>query len=147
MQGKDCSSCSKNAFLTFTGLVYFDCSLGNGLLVRTQLYSVLRYNRSWISCTLFSDIKGQDWSLALVWQYHILGRYILYLSGWKRINFFCVFVQVATSHGLGVFWKLLVRWKGSIYKLVWQNLVVYLALYSSLSLMYRFLLGEEARVS
>ena len=59
----------------------------------------------------------------------------------------CVFDQVATSHGLGVFWKLLVRWKGSIYKLVWQNLVVYLALYSSLSLTYRFLLGEEARVS
>jgi hypothetical protein len=46
-----------------------------------------------------------------------------------------------------VFWKLLFRWKGSIYKLVWQNLVVYLVLYSTLSLTYRLLLEGEARVS
>ena len=50
-------------------------------------------------------------------------------------------------HGLGVFWKLLFRWKGSIYKLVWQNLAVYLVLYGSLSLTYRLLLEGEARVS
>jgi len=46
--------------------------------------------------------------------------------------------QVATSSGLGVFWKLLFKWKGSIYKLVWQNLLLYLVLYYALSLIYRF---------
>ena len=56
-------------------------------------------------------------------------------------------VQVATSSGLGVFWKLLFRWKGSIYKLVWQNLLLYMALYYALSVLYRFLLDQPGRVS
>ena len=54
--------------------------------------------------------------------------------------------QVATSSGLGVFWKLLFRWRGSIYKLVWTNLALYIFLYYSLSLTYRFLLDEGGRV-
>ena len=54
--------------------------------------------------------------------------------------------QVATSSGLGVFWKLLFLWRGSIYKLVWTNLALYIFLYYSLSLTYRFLLDENGRV-
>ena len=54
--------------------------------------------------------------------------------------------QVATSSGLGVFWKLLFLWRGSIYKLVWTNLALYIFLYYSLSLTYRFLLDEGGRV-
>lgn len=54
--------------------------------------------------------------------------------------------QVATSTGLGVFWKLLFLWRGSIYKLVWTNLALYIFLYYSLSLTYRFLLDENGRV-
>ena len=70
--------------------------------------------------------------------------------------------QVATSSGLGVFWKLLFVWKGknmeicdltfhefikgSIYKLLWSNITVYLALYFALSLTYRFGLDEYGRV-
>ena len=70
---------------------------------------------------------------------------IEFVAAKKNIQVFLF--EVATSHGLGVFWKLLFRWKGSIYKLVWQNLAVYLVLYSSLSLTYRLLLEGEARVS
>ena len=55
--------------------------------------------------------------------------------------------QVATSSGLGVFWKLLLKWKGSIYKLVWQNLLLYLVLYYALSLTYRFGLNDPGKVS
>ena len=70
--------------------------------------------------------------------------------------------QVATSSGLGVFWKLLFVWKGknmeiwdlifheftkgSIYKLLWSNIAVYLALYFTLSFTYRFVLDEYGRV-
>ena len=54
---------------------------------------------------------------------------------------------MATCKGLGVFWKLLFRWKGSIYKLVWQNLLLYMALYYALSFTYRLLLDEKGRVS
>ena len=57
------------------------------------------------------------------------------------------FYQVATSSGLGVFWKLLIKWKGSIYKLVWQNLLLYLLLYYILSLTYRFGLNDTGKVS
>ena len=54
---------------------------------------------------------------------------------------------MATASGLGVFWKLLLLWRGSIYKLVWTNLALYIVLYYSLSLTYRFLLDPGGRVS
>ena len=49
--------------------------------------------------------------------------------------------------GLGVFWKLLFRWKASIYKVVWYNLLLYVILYFSLSLTYRFLLTGDNKVT
>ena len=55
-------------------------------------------------------------------------------------------VKVATCSGLGVFWRLLFQWRGSIYKLVWQNLLLYMTLYYGLSIMYRFLLNSDGRV-
>ena len=36
--------------------------------------------------------------------------------------------------------------KGSIYKLLWSNIAVYLALYFTLSFTYRFVLDEYGRV-
>ena len=54
--------------------------------------------------------------------------------------------QVTTVTGLGVFWKLLFLWKASIYKVVWYNLLLYVLLYFSLSLTYRFLLSGENKV-
>ena len=71
--------------------------------------------------------------------------------------------QVATSSGLGVFWKLLFVWKGvrmcksdnkcfnelikgSIYKLLWANITVYLVFYGALSFTYRSYLDEHGRV-
>ncbi|XP_023340441.1 uncharacterized protein LOC111710568 isoform X2 [Eurytemora carolleeae] len=53
--------------------------------------------------------------------------------------------EVATCTGLGAFWKLLFKWKGSVYKLVWQNLLLYMALYFSLSILYRFGLNEPGK--
>ena len=47
---------------------------------------------------------------------------------------------------MGVFWKLLFKWRGSVYKLVWQNLSLYILLYYSLSFSYRFILNESGRV-
>lgn len=52
--------------------------------------------------------------------------------------------NVFTSTGnYGIFIKLLLRWKGSIYKLVYRDLMIYVFLYSVLSLTYRFGLPEE----
>ncbi|XP_014247169.1 uncharacterized protein LOC106665333 isoform X2 [Cimex lectularius] len=53
--------------------------------------------------------------------------------------------QVASCKRFGCFWKLLFRWKGSIYKLLWPNLTVYIMMYSTLSICYRFLLDEHQK--
>ena len=52
--------------------------------------------------------------------------------------------EVFTSR-IGIFWKLLGRWRGSIYKLVWKELMVYMVLYGALSLVYRLVLGDYSK--
>uniref|UniRef100_A0A1B6MIT8 Bestrophin homolog n=1 Tax=Graphocephala atropunctata TaxID=36148 RepID=A0A1B6MIT8_9HEMI len=53
--------------------------------------------------------------------------------------------EVATCRGFGCFLKLLVRWKGSIYKLVWPDLIAFLTIYYSLSVLYRYVLDPDQR--
>nr|XP_045611052.1 bestrophin homolog 17-like isoform X1 [Procambarus clarkii]XP_045611055.1 bestrophin homolog 17-like isoform X1 [Procambarus clarkii]XP_045611056.1 bestrophin homolog 17-like isoform X1 [Procambarus clarkii] len=53
--------------------------------------------------------------------------------------------QVATCSGFGCFWKLLFRWKGSIYKLVWPELLVYSIAFYLFSFTYRFALSEDQK--
>uniref|UniRef100_A0A1I8NFV5 Bestrophin homolog n=1 Tax=Musca domestica TaxID=7370 RepID=A0A1I8NFV5_MUSDO len=54
--------------------------------------------------------------------------------------------EVATCRGFGCFLKLLLRWRGSIYKLVWLDLVAFLFLYYLLNIIYRFVLNAEQKV-
>ncbi|MFT7806967.1 bestrophin-2-like [Arapaima gigas] len=44
--------------------------------------------------------------------------------------------------GLGTFSHLLLRWRGSIYKLLYRELLIFTGLYFSLSIIYRFLLND-----
>jgi predicted membrane chloride channel (bestrophin family) len=53
--------------------------------------------------------------------------------------------EVATCRGLSCFLKLLLRWKGSIYKLVYMELIVFLLIYYTLNLIYRFVLNQNGR--
>ncbi|KAL1489718.1 hypothetical protein ABEB36_013654 [Hypothenemus hampei] len=53
--------------------------------------------------------------------------------------------EVTTSRGLGCFLKLLVRWKGSIYKIVWADLVFFLGLYYTLNICYMYAMGDNAK--
>ncbi|XP_047522702.1 bestrophin-4 isoform X3 [Pieris napi] len=53
--------------------------------------------------------------------------------------------DVATCRGFGTFLKVLNRWRGSIYKLIWLDLLVFLLLYYFLNLIYRLLLDEESK--
>ncbi|XP_054000930.1 bestrophin-4-like isoform X1 [Hylaeus anthracinus] len=53
--------------------------------------------------------------------------------------------EVATCKGLGCFLKLLLRWRASIYKLVWLDLALFLFIYYSLSSIYRLILDEEQK--
>lgn len=47
-------------------------------------------------------------------------------------------LKVANSR-FGGFSKLLFRWKGSIYKLLYKEFIVFVVLYALLSIVYRFL--------
>ncbi|KAG0717588.1 Bestrophin-3 [Chionoecetes opilio] len=53
--------------------------------------------------------------------------------------------DVATCRGFGCFWKLLFRWKGSVYKLVWPELLAYSCIYYVCNMVYRFALNEEQK--
>ncbi|XP_047545478.1 bestrophin-4 isoform X1 [Vanessa atalanta] len=53
--------------------------------------------------------------------------------------------EVATCRGFGTFLKVLYRWRGSIYKLVWLDLLVFLLSYYTLNLIYRLLLDEGSK--
>ncbi|KAK7067724.1 hypothetical protein SK128_005842, partial [Halocaridina rubra] len=50
--------------------------------------------------------------------------------------------KVANQRGFGSFAGLLLRWRGSVYKMVWQDMAVYILLYYSISFIYRFALFE-----
>ncbi|XP_055706039.1 bestrophin-4 isoform X2 [Phlebotomus papatasi] len=54
--------------------------------------------------------------------------------------------EVATCRGFGCFLKLLLRWRGSIYKLVWLDLVAFLTTYYMLSIIYRLVLNEQQQI-
>ncbi|CAG4964500.1 unnamed protein product [Parnassius apollo] len=53
--------------------------------------------------------------------------------------------EVATCRGFGTFLKVLYRWRGSIYKLVWLDLLVFLFIYYKLNIIYRMLLDEDSK--
>ncbi|XP_050437665.1 bestrophin-4-like [Adelges cooleyi] len=53
--------------------------------------------------------------------------------------------EVATCRGFGCFLKLLLRWRGSIYKLVWPDLAAFLICYYTLNMTYRFVLNQQQK--
>ncbi|XP_053956390.1 bestrophin-4-like [Anastrepha ludens] len=53
--------------------------------------------------------------------------------------------EVASCSGFGCFLKLLRRWRGSIYKLIWRDLLAFLTIYYTLSLIYLFLLNDTGQ--
>lgn len=44
-----------------------------------------------------------------------------------------------------IFVLLFDRWKGSIYKLVWPDLIAFLSIYYALSILYRYVLDPEQK--
>ncbi|XP_063837264.1 bestrophin-4 [Ostrinia nubilalis] len=51
--------------------------------------------------------------------------------------------EVPNGSSFGCFWRILLKWRGSVYKLVWRELLAYLTLYYTINLIYRFGLSEE----
>ncbi|UYV73544.1 hypothetical protein LAZ67_10004060 [Cordylochernes scorpioides] len=55
-------------------------------------------------------------------------------------------LEVAEAR-LGGLTKLLLRWRGSIYKLIWREMLIYISLYYILNLTYRFGLNGAQKTS
>ncbi|EDV40888.1 uncharacterized protein Dana_GF23693 [Drosophila ananassae] len=53
--------------------------------------------------------------------------------------------SVSTSSVVSNFLGLLLRWRGSIYKLVWHDLLAFMGLYFLLAVAYRFLMNEHGK--
>ncbi|GLV33970.1 Bestrophin 2 [Carabus blaptoides fortunei] len=51
--------------------------------------------------------------------------------------------EVPNGSSFGCFWRILCKWRGSVYKLVWRELLAYLFLYYSINLIYRYALNEQ----
>lgn len=59
-----------------------------------------------------------------------------------------VYADMMASQGnFGSFWRLLARWRGSVYKMVWQDMLVYTILFLILSLTYRLALNDAQKTS
>ncbi|XP_068205075.1 bestrophin-2-like [Palaemon carinicauda] len=55
--------------------------------------------------------------------------------------------MMASQGNFGSFWRLLARWRGSVYKMVWQDMLVYTILFYIISLVYRLCLDEQQRTT
>ncbi|KAF7264909.1 bestrophin-2-like [Rhynchophorus ferrugineus] len=53
--------------------------------------------------------------------------------------------EVTGSTGIGCFIKLLKKWRGSIYKIVWGDLILFLAMYYTLNISYLYGMNEFAK--
>lgn len=53
--------------------------------------------------------------------------------------------DVAAVGSFGVFWKMLFRWKGSIYKLVLPDMAIYIIFYYALNIPYRYAMSDHNR--
>lgn len=53
--------------------------------------------------------------------------------------------DVASCRSFGTFVKILFRWRGSIYKLMWKELVFYLIVYYSLNMTYRKVMNAKQK--
>ncbi|XP_048515522.1 uncharacterized protein LOC105684499 isoform X2 [Athalia rosae] len=51
--------------------------------------------------------------------------------------------EVPNGSSFGCFWKILSKWRGSVYKLIWRELIAYLVVYYVINLTYRYALNEH----
>ncbi|XP_070577580.1 bestrophin-4-like isoform X1 [Ptychodera flava] len=62
---------------------------------------------------------------------------------WRKGELTCK--QVRLMAKLGGFYKLLFRWKGSVYKLLWREALMFSFLYAMVSVIYRYVLGDAQK--
>ncbi|XP_015523594.1 uncharacterized protein Best2 isoform X1 [Neodiprion pinetum] len=51
--------------------------------------------------------------------------------------------EVPNGSSFGCFWRILCKWRGSVYKLIWRELIAYLIVYYIINFTYRYALNED----
>ncbi|XP_011315205.1 bestrophin-3 [Fopius arisanus] len=51
--------------------------------------------------------------------------------------------EVPNGSSFGCFWRILIKWRGSVYKLIWRELLAYLFVYYMINLTYRYALNDQ----
>ncbi|KAG5333748.1 BEST4 protein, partial [Acromyrmex heyeri] len=54
--------------------------------------------------------------------------------------------EVPNGSSFGCFWRILIKWRGSVYKLIWRELLAYLFFYYLINFTYRYVLNEHQRL-
>ncbi|XP_025989069.1 uncharacterized protein LOC105201856 [Solenopsis invicta] len=54
--------------------------------------------------------------------------------------------EVPNGSSFGCFWRILIKWRGSVYKLIWRELLAYLFFYYLINFTYRYVLNEHQRI-
>ncbi|XP_070167748.1 bestrophin homolog 15 isoform X1 [Polyergus mexicanus] len=54
--------------------------------------------------------------------------------------------EVPNGSSFGCFWRILIKWRGSVYKLIWRELLAYLFFYYLINFTYRYVLNDHQRV-
>lgn len=52
--------------------------------------------------------------------------------------------DVANASNFGIFFKILCKWKGSVYKVVWKELLAYILCYLLINVTYRMVIVENS---
>ncbi|XP_063702832.1 bestrophin-4-like [Culicoides brevitarsis] len=55
--------------------------------------------------------------------------------------------EVPNGSSFGVFWKILWIWRGSVYKMIWRELIFYLTIYYAIHWLYIYKFDEEQKAS
>ncbi|XP_063986612.1 bestrophin-3 [Diachasmimorpha longicaudata] len=51
--------------------------------------------------------------------------------------------EVPNGSSFGCFWRILIKWRGSVYKLIWRELLAYLFVYYMINITYRYALNDQ----
>lgn len=57
-------------------------------------------------------------------------------------SYFCIFPEMTISYS-DTFIKLLLRWKGSLWKAIWKHLLIFLVFYYCINIVYRFIMDDR----
>lgn len=109
-------------------------------LIKSPLRDRLIFN----FCSLWEFVKSFQHNLSR-WRW-LIRTQVNKSSCWISQKANKAFITVATAR-LATLVSLLCRWRGSVMKLIWKDLIIYLLLFLMIELIYTFILNESGKLT